>query len=172
MKPSPSSGRLATLSLGLLLALGGCAVTPPQLGTPQSAVLQAWGTPTARHLLPQGASRLEYATGPYGRTTWMVDLDATGRVSGARQVLDEAEFLAVQSAPALRRDELLRWLGTPGERRAAGRAGGEVWSWRFSTLDCRWFEASVADDGRVTHSGYGIDPMCWDPAGEPGPSFE
>jgi hypothetical protein len=81
-------------------------------------------------------------------------------VAAARQVLGEAEFLQVQSAQGLTRDELLRWLGTPGERRHGGRPGGQVWSWRYPTNDCLWFQASVADDGRVAGTSYGIDPRC------------
>jgi hypothetical protein len=90
----------------------------------------------------------------------MVDLGHDGRVVQARQVLGEAEFLRVQSVPDLHRDDLLRWLGTPGERRSGGRAGGEVWSWRYPTNDCLWFESSVAEDGRITGSAYSVDPRC------------
>jgi hypothetical protein len=90
----------------------------------------------------------------------MVDVDAAGRVKSARQVLNEAEFLLVQGAVNLRREELLRWLGTPGERRHGGWPGGEVWSWRYPTNDCLWFQSSVTDDGRVTSSSIGIDPAC------------
>ena len=138
----------------------GCAVNPPQPGAARDEVLRAWGPPTARYTLADSAERLEYATGPYGRTTWMVDINASGRVLQARQVLNEAEFLRVQSATDLRREGLLPWLGMPGERRGGGRAGGEVWSWRYPTNDCLWFESSVASDGRVTGSSYGIDPRC------------
>ena len=70
------------------------------------------------------------------------------------------EFLHVQSAIELKREGLLLWLGTPGERRGGGRAGGEVWSWRYPTNDCLWFESSVATDGRITGSSYSIDPRC------------
>ena len=35
----------------------------------------------------------------------------------ARQVLNEAEFQRVQADTTLTRDGLLRWLGTPGERK-------------------------------------------------------
>ena len=90
----------------------------------------------------------------------MADVDTAGRLVQMRQVLSESEFLLVQSASGLRREELLRWLGTPGERRSGGWAGGEVWSWRYPTNDCLWFQSSVADDGRVTGSAYGIDPRC------------
>jgi hypothetical protein len=140
--------------------LVGCASPVPAPGTPQDHVLRDWGAPTARHALPDGGQRLEYASGPYGRTTWMLDLDSGGTVRQAHQVLNEAEFLAVQSTPGLDRAELLRRLGTPGEKRGGGRAGGEVWSWRYPTNDCLWFQSSVADDGRVTSSAFAIDPRC------------
>jgi hypothetical protein len=117
--------------------------------------------------MPDGQTRLEYATGPYGRTTWMVDVDATSRVVLARQVLNEAEFLAVQTRLAgggMPRADLLRWLGRPGERRHGGRPGGEVWSWRYPTNDCLWFEVSVTDAGQAHSGAYAIDPRCDSPA--------
>ena len=147
----------------LAALLTACATPPPAPGTARDEVLRAWGQPTARYALPEGAERLEYATGPFGRTTWMIDLDAAGRVRQARQVLNEAEFLQVQiraGSGELTREELLRWIGTPGERRHGGWAGGEVWSWRYPTNDCLWFQASVADNGRVTSAAFGTDPVC------------
>ena len=139
--------------------LAACGSAPPNAGTTQTEVLKAWGQPTARYPLPVG-ERLEYATGPYGRSTWMIDLDGAGQVVQARQVLNEAEFLRVMSDTGLRREGLLRWLGTPGERRGGGWQGGEVWSWRYPTNDCLWFQISVADDGRITGSAYSVDPRC------------
>lgn len=142
--------------------LAACASPPPPTGATRGEVLRTWGPPTATYALADGIERLEYATGPYGRTTWMIDFDAGGRVVRARQVLNEAEFIAVQEAAAghLYRPQLLRWLGTPGQRQGGGRAGGQVWSWRYPTNDCLWFQASVADDGRVTSAAYGLDPAC------------
>ena len=158
---------LALVNLSCAIALGGCAQVPPQPGSTQAELIRTWGTPTASYALPAGGQRLEFATGPYGRTTWMVDLGRDARVAQARQVLNEAEFLRVQSAADLRRDDLLRWLGTPGERRSGGWAGGEVWSWRYPTNDCLWFESSVAADGHVTGSAYSIDPRCDAPSDPP-----
>jgi len=148
------------LTLLAALALSACASAPPPAGEAKAGLLRSWGPPTGRYALADGAERLEYASGPYGRTTWMIDIDGAGRVTRARQVLNEAEFLQVQSATGLSRDELLRWLGRPGERHGGGRAGGEVWSWRYPTNDCLWFQVSVADDGRVGSSGYFVDPRC------------
>jgi hypothetical protein len=155
------------LPLAAALLLGACAVVPPQPGTTGADVLRTWGQPTAHHALADGSDRLEYATGPYGRTTWMVDLDATGRVKQARQVLNEAEFEAVMATAGLRRGGVLRRLGAPGERRPLGWLGGEVWSWRYPTNDCLWFEISLSTDGQVTGAGYAVDPRCDGPPDRP-----
>ena len=74
-------------------------------------------------------------------------------------MLNELEFEAVQ-ASSLTADQLLMRLGTPGERKSGGYAGGQVWSWRYPTNDCLWFQSSVAEDGHVTGSAYAVDPAC------------
>lgn len=148
----------------LSLALAACAALGPALpraGDAEADVLRLMGAPSGRHALPAGATRLEYATGPFGRHTWMVDIDAAGRVVKVEQVLDEARLAAFQArAPGLPRDELLRTLGRPGERRAGGWQGGEVWSWRYPTNDCLWYQVSLDDAARVTAAAFGIDPAC------------
>jgi hypothetical protein len=91
----------------------------------------------------------------------MVDIDAGGRITAANQVLNEASFAEFQRrAPGMSRDELLRTLGRPGEVRSGGWQGGQVWSWRYPTNDCLWFQSSVGDDGVVKDGVYGIDPHC------------
>jgi hypothetical protein len=169
MPRKPRSLPRPALAAGLLASvLAGCAVFAPpdiRLGQTESEVRAVLGVPTGRYAMPDAATRLEFATGPYGRTTWMVDLDPAGRVAGARQVLDEASFADFQArAPGMTRDELLRTLGRPGERRGGGRAGGEVWSWRYPNNDCLWFQSSIGEDGRVRDGAYGIDPRCDAPA--------
>ena len=147
--------------LAVLALLGACAPPIVQTGQPRDAVLQSWGAPTARYSMDGGAERLEYASGPYGRTTWMIDIDAGGRVRAAQQVLGEAHFAEFQArAPGLTREQLLRELGRPGERQHGGLRGGETWSWRYPTNDCLWFQVSLGADATVSASGYGIDPVC------------
>jgi hypothetical protein len=150
---------LATTASALLL---GACVTPPVPGQAQAEVLGRWGAPTSRYALPGGASRLEYATGPFGRSTWMVDVDAGGRVTQARQVLTEGFLFELQGRlPGMPADELLRTLGRPGNKRGGGfLQGGEVWSWRYETLECLWFQVSVRDDGRASDGGFYPDPSC------------
>lgn len=152
-----------TVLLPIVALLAGCA-TPGlrslEGGLPEAEVIQRWGTPTARYTLPSG-TRLEYATGPGGLETWMVDLDAAGRAVLWRQVLSYRNLRAVQGQlPSMTRDELLRTLGRPGHVRSGGRQGGEVWSWRHESPFCLWFQASLNDNGRVTDAAFAPDPIC------------
>ncbi len=143
------------------LLLSACAVFTPQPGQTLSELTQGLGPPTGSYTLVDGSTRLEFATGPYGRTTWMADLGADGRVRAARQVLNEAHFLALQErGPGMGRDELLRTLGRPGEVYKLGRGRGEYWTWRYPTFDCLWFMVTVSAEGQVRDSGYGVDPAC------------
>ena len=159
-----AAARLAARVAAGVAALGlvaGCAVPLPATGDAREAVVARWGPPTGRYTLPAGAERLEYATGPFGRMTWMVDLDAGGRVSAVTQVLNEARFAEFQRrSQGMPRDELLRELGRPGEVQRLGWMGGQVWSWRYPTNDCLWFQVTLDRDGKVDGSGYGIDPVC------------
>lgn len=158
--------KTALISIVMTLALAACAL-PQQLRTGQSEaeVRQRFGEPTGRHALGGGLTRLEFATGPMGRDTWMVDLDAGGRVAAWHNALEEWRLHALQQrlvqAPALMRDELLRTLGRPGERGGGGWLdGGELWTWRYPTNDCLLFQATLAADGRVRDAGFNIDPRC------------
>jgi hypothetical protein len=89
----------------------------------------------------------------------MIDVDAAGRVQRAEQVLNEAHFAEFQGrAPGMGVDALLRELGTPGERQ--GTRMGALWSWRYPTNDCLWFQVSFDTAGRVAAAGYNIDWRC------------
>ncbi len=138
--------------------LVGCAMAPPP-ATEQAALAQ-WGTPTARHVLASGVKRLEYASGPMGRITWMLDLGPGGEVTRAQQVLTEDELSRVQAALPMPAKELLQQLGTPGDRRHGGWPGGQVWSWRYLTYQCLWFQVSVGDDGIASSGAFLPDPIC------------
>ncbi len=150
----------ATFALPTLaLLLGACAPLPPAPQTAEADVLKAWGQPTARRALPGGGMRLEYATGPWGRETWMIDINPQGRSSAARQVLSDTAFIALQQRTGLTADDVLLELGAPGERRPA-RGGGQTWTWRYPTNDCLWFQLSVGADGLVLGGAFLPDPTC------------
>ena len=152
--------RIVLLGSVLLAACAGPGLTPLHPGATEAEVRKLWGEPTGRYALPTG-SRLEYATGPYGLTTWMVDLDAAGKAVAWKQVLAERNLHAVQgSLPGMSTEQLLMTLGRPGERRRVGQQGVEVWAWRFETTICERFSASVGPDGVVREASFESDPRC------------
>jgi hypothetical protein len=148
------------LLLLLPAALAACAAYAPVDVVPgQSAdqVAQSLGPPTGRYTLPDGRSRLEYARGPFGKHTWMIDLDAAGKVASVDQVLTEAKFGGVTAG--MTREQVLVALGRPSDRRGAFR-DTELWSYRYDTPFCQWFVVTMNPDGRVRDSGYVPDPLC------------
>ena len=149
----------------LPLTLAGCAAFAPpvQPGASEADALARLGAPTARYTMPDGTTRLEFARGPFGRETWMVDVDAGARVQRAEQVLNEASFATL--VPGLTRGDVLRRLGRPAEAQRVGWLGREVWSWRYPTNDCLWFRVTFEADGRLLDAGgYMPDPMCDPPS--------
>jgi hypothetical protein len=151
--------RLAPLitQLAGLALLAACAV-PLQAGLSEAEVAARMGPPTGRYVMPSGTTRLEFARGPMGRTTWMVDLDAAGRTQQWAQVLDDAHF--AQVVDGLPRDDLLRLLGRPAHR-AREWQNRETWYWRYQTNDCLWFAVTLSAEGRVLDGGGHMpDPAC------------
>lgn len=149
---------IASLVFAALLAA--CASYGPgdlRPGLREAEVTQQLGAPTARYTLDSGRTRLEFARGPYGRHTFMVDLDGDGRVQQWEQVLDARHFLVI--VPGLPRDEVLRTIGTPSERLGMWR-NGQIWSWRYYNNDCLWYQVQLDAAGVVTSAGYGIEPRC------------
>jgi hypothetical protein len=146
----------ATISL-----LGACAVLEvklPAVGQTEAEVIARMGAPTGRYSLPAGAQRLEYATGPYGRHTWMVDLDGTGKVTGSFQALTEANFATITDGQP--REAVLRLIGRPGEK-AGEYMNRQTWSWRYPTNDCLWVRITFESDGRVRGGASFLpDPRC------------
>lgn len=142
-------------------ALAGCATYGPgtlRPGDDSAEVTRQLGAPTARYPMPGGVQRLEFARGPFGKHTYMVDLDTAGRVARVEQVLTEERFARVQAGQS--RDELLRLLGRPSDRRGGGWQPGEVWAWRYESPFCQWFMVSIDPQGRVVDSAHGPDPLC------------
>lgn len=154
------------LLLPLLAAavLAGCvSLRGPQLaiGQTEAELVAQLGPPTGRYAMPDGVQRLEWATGPLGRHTWMVDIGRDGRSLWFDQVLNSAHLADfARRAPGMEIPQLLRELGRPAERSHGGWAGGQTWSWRYPTNDCLWWQVSIGRDGKVIGAGQGIDPLC------------
>lgn len=153
--------RTGAVVLGVAAGLAGCAGYDPgplMPGAPVASITERMGPPTGEYLLPDGGRRLEYARGPYGKHTYMLDLTPQGRLAGWQQVLTEARFNALRVGTP---GEQVRFeFGRPAHTQRIGRQHLTVWSYRYETPFCQWFQVSVGDDGQVVETGYGIDPIC------------
>ena len=155
-------GRQASIALALsgLLAAGCASFRPPSLvpGTSASEARHALGPPTGEYALPAAGTRLEYARGPYGKHTWMLDFDAQGSLTQTTQVLTEARFNQV--LVGMSQDQLLMSLGHPSERSLLALQRQTVWSYRYEGPFCQWFQVGIDERGRVADTGYYPDPLC------------
>jgi hypothetical protein len=123
------------LSVAFLLALlAGCAgpmrAWDIQPGTTRQEVLARAGRPTRVVPLPQGGERLQYSMQPMGHYVFDIDLDASGKVVRARQVMTEAEFNRIVPGQ-WKREDVLREFGPPAWVDGVSSFRGEVWTYRW-----------------------------------------
>lgn len=150
-------GALSALSAGCINMSSPTKLAP---GAGTDAIRQQLGEPTGRYPRADGAQRLEYARGPYGRETWMLDVDAQGRLVKATQVLVESNFATIKAG--MTRDEVLQLIGRPGNVGYVGWQKQTVWNYRYASPFCQWFQVGLSQDGIVQDTGYGPDPICDD----------
>ena len=129
-----------------------------QTGAALDDVTRSLGTPTARYQRPGGGERIEYARGPYGKHTYMLDFDAQGRLAGWQQVLTEPVFNGIRVG--MTRDDLLRTIGHPSDTRPLSFQQRTLWSYRYDTPFCKWFQVGIDRQDKVVDTGYGADPLC------------
>lgn len=118
----------------VLVGLEACSVFPAgsvKPGMSREQVVSAMGSPTATFPFQQG-TRLQYSGQPTGQFAWMVDLDATGRVLSARQVLNARDFERIEPGKWTR-DDVLREFGPPA-------MVDRVASWQGDILTYRWYD--------------------------------
>ena len=155
-----SRGGWLTAVLAFSTLCGCASFNPQQLRTGQTLpeVQALLGPPTGGYALAAGARRVEFARGPYGRETWMVDLGPDGRVTSIAQVLDAAHF--GQVTVGMSAVELLQLLGRPAARQAEWQQR-QTWSWRYATYECLWARVTLGPDSRVLQ-GVALmpDPDC------------
>lgn len=113
-------------------ALGGCAtpVRDERLRpgvTTTSEVQQLYGPPTRLWPESDGGRTLEYATQPFGRTCYMVRVDAQDRLVSVRDALSPAERARV--VPGMTPEQVTRLLGQERSRVFFKLSGEDVWDW-------------------------------------------
>jgi hypothetical protein len=140
--------------------LAACASPNPESLTPGTSVQEVralMGTEAASYALPNGGKRLEFRGS--GASTFMVDIDASGKMVQAVQVLNETNFRNIVAG--MTREQVLMTLGQPSNVASGGRRGGEVWSYNFRNSQCQWFQVAFGADGRTTGPGsMALLPPC------------
>lgn len=144
--------------------LFGCAGNPSAAfygippGTPRADVLAKMGRPTAVVPLPNNGERLQYSLQPYGRYAYMVDLDSSGKVVRAGQVLTEANFQLIQPGTWTRAD-VEREFGPPAwVDRVASFAGIVMtYRWRDTANADMFYYIYVDSDNVVRRAHPGIE---------------
>ena len=161
----PTGPRRSTTSCALAAALlAACAAAPSTtpaglpLGSTEAQVIARMGPPTGRYKLPQGGTRLEFARGPQGRETYMIDFDAAGGSVVWDQVLTPQTFLSLSSGMST--EEVLMRIGHPGSTRDYPRQQLWVWNYRYPTFDCLWYQVSIGYDGKFIGAANTTDPEC------------
>jgi hypothetical protein len=98
-----------------MAALAGCASYGPgdrlDRGTTLAQAEQQMGARTGLYPLPGGGQRAEFARGPFGKHTYMLDYDAGGQLVAWNQVLTEENFTRI--VPGMKQDEVLLAIGHP-----------------------------------------------------------
>ena len=143
----------------LFLTACGSYLPPADLSNmSRDQIVERLGQPEMQRTMADGGSRLEFPTGPRGKQTWFVYLNAAGEALRAEQVLTEQNFNRV--TPGMTQDAVREMLGRPGEIRTLARSRGVVWSYRYENPFCQWFQVEIATDLRVRSAGYGEPPEC------------
>ena len=141
----------------LLQACGSYAPPAELAGISRDALVARMGPPEIERPTDTG-TRLEFPRGPFGKHTWFVYFDTQGRALRSEQVLTEQNFSRVQ--PGMAQEDVRRLLGRPSEVQGLARSRGEVWSYRYETPFCLWFQVELSLQHQVRSAGYGPTPEC------------
>jgi SmpA / OmlA family len=151
--------------LAAAIALAACASPGPadlKPGATAAEIGAQMGSPRATYALPNGGKRLEFAG--RGARTYMLDVDAAGRLVDATQVLNEDNFRNIRAG--MTREQVLMTLGQPSDIAPGGRQGGQIWSYHFQNTQCQWFRVAIDADGRTTGGGsQAMMPACLNAGG-------
>lgn len=122
-----------SIMLAVCLGLAGCASIPSARsispGMSASDVMAQYGRPVQiwPDLDGQGGKTLEYSQQPRGQSTWMIRVDAQGKVLGVEDTLLPAARFRVE--PGWTPEQVSRLLGRERSRMFFKNSGEDVWDW-------------------------------------------
>ncbi|HAB48351.1 MAG: hypothetical protein EBV16_00210 [Betaproteobacteria bacterium] len=157
------------MAIGMTAALIGCTLLEPITGFKHYAPTQAMmalspkqlsallGQPAAT-LKTDSGTRLIFTRGPFGRHSYAVDFNQNEEAIGFEQLLVEARFAKI--LPGMGPEAVIAMIGPSTIQQGLARQWGSVWSYRFETSQCIWFQIEWDAQMTVRSAGYGIPPEC------------
>ncbi len=143
------------------LIIGGCAGYGPSkdfIGLTRSETIARLGPPNPLPADLGSAQRLDFPRGPYGKHTYAVYFDAHGIATGYQQLLTDENFAHI--VPGLDESEVVDLIGVSNSRFGLARDRGYVWSYRYVTPLCQWFQVEFTAEKKVRSAGYSLPPEC------------
>ncbi|MBA9883071.1 hypothetical protein DEE44_12140 [Ralstonia pickettii] len=154
-------------ALAAAFALGACASLAPvqtakkMIGQPESAVRATFGAPTETYQLAGGTQRWIYSKQPMGHEVYAADFDASGKLTGFRQMLTELEIY--QARPGVwTKHDVAEHFGMPREpTQYYPLMKREAWSYRMYTSGFQQahFNALFDDNGVLDRTMIVVDPL-------------
>jgi hypothetical protein len=94
-------------------------------------VVQLMGQPAMRWQNADGSLQLAYPRGPAGFHTYMVSIDANGKLQQIENVLDDTSFARIK--PGMNKEDVLRLIGPPYPYWTVyfERRDELAWEWRY-----------------------------------------
>ncbi|MDF3835762.1 hypothetical protein P3W85_22835 [Cupriavidus basilensis] len=158
------------LCAAAMAMLPACAILQPVeqgqklIGAPQSTVRSTFGQPTGVYQLADGATRWLYSKQPMGYQVYAADFDASGNLSGFRQMLTNAEIYQAKVDSWTKRD-VEEHFGKPREPvQFFALMKREVWSYRFRQdgMLPSLFHCYFDGDGVLRQVQITLDPLGGD----------
>ena len=144
------------------LFLAGCAVTDVKPGMTREEVIAGYGKPSAIVPISTG-TRLQYSRQPLGQSVVMVDLDTSGRVVSAKEVLTPNGFSRIEVGKWTRAD-IEREFGPPAIVDGVASWRGDIMTYRWRDVVTDMFFFVYLDAANVVQrTGQGMEiPTRWE----------
>jgi len=152
---------LKAMLLTSAVLVGGCAGYGPTndfIGLTRGETLARLGPPNPVPANIDSAPRLDFPRGPAGKHTYAVYFNEQGVVSGYRQLLTDENFAKITAG--MDESDVVDLIGVSQNTFGLARGRGYVWSYRYVTPHCHWFQVEFTAEKKVRSAGYGLPPEC------------
>lgn len=143
------------------LSLHACASYAPDqsmIGRSRDDIISRLGSPDPEASAPAEEDRLDFPRGPMGKETYFVYFDKNGNAVRFLQALTEDRFALIHEG--MSSEEVVRLIGRSRNTFGLARERGFVWSYRYQSPFCQWFQIEFSKEGVVRSTGFGKPPEC------------